>query len=130
MSREVLDWFRDHPELMDYSVDGIVRNARKYTRYGGDHTPTTEEGVYFLVNAGEIVYVGKAESINSRLASHWLTKKFDSYWCFGGVPYEWLEYIENLYIRRLHPRLNDGHAFNCPHDLEEVTDRLEMLCKA
>lgn len=130
ISDDLLEWFRDHPEVMGHTADVIVSQARRYQRYGGDHSPTTDEGVYFLMDAGEIVYVGKTESINARLGDHWRSKKFDSYWCFCGVPYEWLEYIENFYIRRLRPRLNGRHPFNSPRDLEAITDQLEAIARA
>ncbi|MEX3667992.1 hypothetical protein AB3X82_07290 [Paraburkholderia phenoliruptrix] len=129
----MIDWFKDHPEVLTHSEDVIVRSARRYERYGGDHTPPTFHGIYFLVHSGEIVYVGKTESIGSRLAAHWLRKKFDSYWCFGDVPYEWLEYIENLYIMRILPRLNRAPFVRAPNEpprLREITDKLQEIALA
>lgn len=124
---EMLYWFRGHPEVFGHTAEMIVREARRYQRYGGnDHEVPLEHGVYFLVDSGEIVYVGKTLGIESRLAQHWLRKKFERYWSFEGVPYEWLEYIENFYIRRFRPRLNRV-AIRRPRDLEEVTDRLEEI---
>jgi hypothetical protein len=124
----LLDWFRTHPEVFGHTNESITRNARRYQRYGGnDHEIPSDHGIYFLMDSGEIVYVGKAMYVSSRLADHWLKKKFDSYWSFGDVPYKWLEYIENFYIRRLRPRMNGRHPVNSPRDLEEITDKLEAI---
>lgn len=126
----MLDWFRDHPEVLHHTKDHIVREARQYQRYGGDHEVPSFHGVYFLVDSGEIVYVGKAQAVCNRLCEHWLRKKFDSYWCFGEVPYEWLEYIEHLYIQRLQPRLNRGGSFKRLPNLGEIACQLEEMSRA
>lgn len=128
MNSDLITWFRDHPEVLLHMEEKIVREARRYQRYGGnDHEVPDEHGVYFLIDSDEIVYVGKAMYVSSRLADHWRKKKFDRYWSLGEVPYEWLEYIENFYIRRFAPRLNGSHPINAPRDLEEVTDQIAAV---
>jgi hypothetical protein len=126
----VSDWFQARGELLGFTSDMIARAARTYERYGPiDHEIPTDHGIYFLIDAGEIVYIGKTLGISGRLAQHWLKKKFDSYWCFEGVPYEWLEYIEEFYIRRFRPRLN-RRPISGPRDLDQIVDRLEEMALA
>jgi hypothetical protein len=65
-------------------------------------------GIYFLVKDKEIVYVGKAKSIQSRLDSHVKDagKKFDSFWYFECFDKHWRSYLEAHYINELSPALN------------------------
>jgi len=60
-------------------------------------------GVYFLIRAGEIVYVGKSQNVLLRLAKHRNNgKKFDAYNVFH-CKQEELDRYERLYITALMP---------------------------
>lgn len=60
-------------------------------------------GVYFLVQAGEVAYVGQSVNVFSRVRQH--SKEFDSI-AWVSVPREYLDVVESLYIHALSPRLN------------------------
>jgi hypothetical protein len=78
------------------TVDEILAQPRFY--------PTC--GVYFLIFADEVVYVGKSVELHSRVTMHharW--KQFDSYTYIPCAP-ESLDALERHYIRELQPRLN------------------------
>lgn len=66
-------------------------------------------GVYFLLDGDEVVYVGQAVHVFSRIAQH-TDKRFDRY---AFVPCEvvLLDRLESLYIHCLRPRLN-GNQMN------------------
>lgn len=61
--------------------------------------------VYFLINDGEIVYVGQTIHLMPRIASHKRDKDFDSY-NFIECKASELDLIESFYIHVLSPRLN------------------------
>ena len=61
-------------------------------------------GVYFLIDADEIVYVGQSVNIYSRISTHW-DKKFDRYAYVPCEP-ETLDRLESLYIHFLSPKIN------------------------
>lgn len=97
------DWFKANPHVLMHTADEIIRDADPYKQGDG----ANGRGIYVLVSENEIAYVGKALTVWERLRSHRRSgKEFDRYWCFGGVPYAYLEYVEEYYIRRLKPYLN------------------------
>jgi hypothetical protein len=61
-------------------------------------------GVYFLLDGDEVVYVGQAVNVYSRICQH-AGKKFDRY-AYVPCPVEILDRLESLYIHCLRPRLN------------------------
>lgn len=61
--------------------------------------------VYFLINDGEVVYVGQTIHLMPRIASHKRDKDFDSY-NFIECKASELDLIESFYIHALSPRLN------------------------
>jgi hypothetical protein len=62
-------------------------------------------GVYFLIKAGRVVYVGQSVNVYGRIYQHLVGKDFDS---FAYVPCETesLDILESLYIHVLRPPLN------------------------
>jgi hypothetical protein len=65
-------------------------------------------GVYFLLDGDEVVYVGQAVNVYSRIAQH-TEKRFDRY-AFVPCPVDALNRLESLYIHCLRPRLNAAHC--------------------
>ena len=61
-------------------------------------------GVYFLLDGDEVVYVGQAVNVYSRIGQH-TDKRFDRY-AFVPCAVEVLDRLESLYIHCLRPRLN------------------------
>ena len=65
-------------------------------------------GVYFLLDGDEVVYVGQAVNVYSRIAQH-TNKRFDRY-AFVPCAVDALDRIESLYIHCLRPRLNGNQG--------------------
>jgi predicted GIY-YIG superfamily endonuclease len=65
-------------------------------------------GVYFLLDGDEVVYVGQAVNVYSRIDHH-RGKKFDRY-AFVPCQPSMLDRLESLYIHFLKPRLNGVQA--------------------
>ena len=61
-------------------------------------------GVYFLLDGDEVVYVGQAVNVYSRIGQH-TDKRFDRY-AFVPCAVDALDRLESLYIHCLRPRLN------------------------
>ncbi|MEN6540846.1 MAG: GIY-YIG nuclease family protein [Mizugakiibacter sp.] len=61
-------------------------------------------GVYFLLDGDEVVYVGQAVNVYSRIGQH-TDKRFDRY-AFVPCAVDVLDRLESLYIHCLRPRLN------------------------
>lgn len=77
------------------------------------HAPVTEHdaGVYFLVSAGTVVYVGQSTTPRSRIANHIQAgeKQFDDAWirhCDVGE----LDTLESMFIHHLQPKYNASMA--------------------
>ena len=70
-------------------------------------------GVYFLLDGDEVVYVGQAVNVYSRIGQH-TNKRFDRY-AFVPCSVEALDLLESLYIHCLRPRLNgmQTNGANC-----------------
>jgi len=70
-------------------------------------------GVYFLLDGSEVVYVGQAVNVYSRIGQH-TGKRFDRY-AFVPCPVDALDRLESLYIHCLRPRLNgvQTNGANC-----------------
>jgi hypothetical protein len=64
---------------------------------------TLASGVYFLVDNGEIVYVGQSVNVYSRISQHGI--KFDKF-AFVPCPVNLLDRLESFYIHVLRPRSN------------------------
>jgi len=77
------------------SAEEIVKHALPWEK---------ATGVYFLVQNGEVVYVGQSVHIYSRIAQH-QDKTFDHY-AFVPCDAEVLDKLESLYIHVLKPKLN------------------------
>ena len=93
---------KNYPRFL-YHPSRIVKDAESYEHWGGPH----ESGIYFLIDRGEIVYVGLSKYIRTRLAQHFDNDvQFTHFWCFGGIPPTFLEDVELFYIHALEPPLN------------------------
>lgn len=62
-------------------------------------------GVYFLLEQGDVVYVGQAICILRRIGEHVGTKKFSA-WAWVPVPIPDLLVMERAYIRKFNPIYN------------------------
>lgn len=65
-------------------------------------------GVYFLLDGDEVVYVGQAVNVYSRIGQH-TDKRFDRY-AFVPCAVDALDRLESLYIHVLRPKLNGNQA--------------------
>ena len=87
-------------------------------------------GVYFLLDGDEIVYVGQAVNIYSRIAQH-TDKQFDRY-AFVLCDVDMLDNLESLYIHVLRPKLN-GNQTNgakiAPLSLEKLIGQMPKKLK-
>ena len=100
-----------------YSEQEIVNSSRLY----GDLESVC--GVYFLIDRGEVVYVGQSVNVFSRMREHSKSKKFDSYVyinCSKGD----LDILESLYIHVLRPplqgRSSQGDSLAAPISLSRL----------
>tara|TARA_R110000764_G_scaffold157167_2_gene245001 strand:- start:1443 stop:1829 length:387 start_codon:yes stop_codon:yes gene_type:complete len=64
-----------------------------------------EMGIYFLIKAGEVVYVGQGLNIMARVGLHTAEKDFDSVSTLP-CPKEYLNLLETIFIQSFRPRLN------------------------
>lgn len=70
-------------------------------------TPLPKSGVYFLIEAGNVVYVGRSDSIAERIATHVRRGliQFSATFAIPAVGLE-MERLEQLYIGQLKPQHN------------------------
>lgn len=63
-----------------------------------------QSGIYFLLQGGQVVYIGKTKNISHRLAGH-AGKNYDTY---RFIPCEevWLGHYEKRWIERFKPKYN------------------------
>lgn len=101
------DWFTRNAHVLRHEAASVLADSEPYRYKCGPSEP----GIYCLIADGRIEYVGKALSISSRLRDHAMRgKRFDRYWGFGGMPYEWLGHVEGFYIRRFKQRWNSANV--------------------
>lgn len=83
-------------------------------------------GIYFLLYDDEIVYVGKAQSVNNRIWRHFVDRNilFNRYWLLSGLPSKALEYVEGFYINGLEPACNKKPG---PYTTEMMDEFLDIL---
>lgn len=67
--------------------------------------PATGTGVYFLISAGMVVYVGQAVNVLARIFAHTREKKFDS-WSWLPCQLADLDAMERAHINAMLPELN------------------------
>jgi GIY-YIG catalytic domain len=77
--------------------------------------------VYFLVHAGEVVYVGKAINVHARIGTHMRDREklFERVYVLH-CDREELNALERAYIRKFQPRYNSYSAAHCEVDGERV----------
>lgn len=68
-------------------------------------------GVYFLINSGQIVYVGKSINVLRRIDTHVKQKGFEA-WSWISVSPTLLDEVEQHFIKKLSPVLNKKHNGN------------------
>lgn len=96
----------DFPErLRDFS-DCLI----EYRQFG------LGSGVYFLIQKGEVVYVGQSVSVSSRVDQHILTKDFDRVF-YIPTKKRHLQHLESDFIKLLRPVLNIGSPLSHAGDL-------------
>ncbi|MBN3848607.1 GIY-YIG nuclease family protein [Paraburkholderia sp. Ac-20342] len=84
--------------MLDLDLEEIVRRSG----------PLRSEGavVYFLIDAGETVYIGQSKKILGRLYEHSMRKKFDSYYILSVADVGDLDDVERFYINKFRPKHN------------------------
>ncbi len=87
-------------------------------------------GVYFLVDAEEVVYVGQSVSVHGRVSDHIGdgVKRFDRALAIH-VPPEDLDATENAFIRALKPRYNRRSTKPCDEDEQAILSRYGLVAK-
>lgn len=65
-------------------------------------------GIYFLLDGNEVVYIGQAVNVYSRIGQH-ANKRFDRF-TFIPCAADALNVLESLYIHCLRPRLNGSQS--------------------
>jgi hypothetical protein len=98
------EWFEQNFERFIYSPKHIIQNIVDRSEI----EPPQDSGIYFLINDGQIDYVGISNNISRRFLEH--EKKgltFSQFWCFGGVPEFYISYVEAMYIAMINPPLNN-----------------------
>ena len=78
----------------------IIRSSRPYPKLCG---------IYFLIRAGRIVYIGQAVNIFARIATHMARKDFDS-WSHVKCSAHQLSEFERAYINKFMPEMNKDHV--------------------
>ncbi len=82
------------------SLEEVIESAKQMTFPIGEHPC-----IYFLVKAGEVVYVGQTWNIYARIGSHIKSKHFDSVSMFDAHPDE-MNNAEAAYILKFNPVYN------------------------
>lgn len=103
--RDILDMGELASKHVLLSAEDIISKSQ--------HTPKPFSGIYFLIWANEIVYVGQSANIPERLLTHVKDgeKQFDSF-SYIIVPPQDLDYLEAEYIIRLSPKYNKSIPVN------------------
>lgn len=97
------EWLKSNARDFMWSDKDIVTNAAPYEfGQGPDDT-----GIYFIVNKGKIIYVGRAKQISVRLAQHHDQCCFPvEHYFHISVPQTLCESVESYYINRIRPPEN------------------------
>ena len=98
-------WFESNFRTFVFHPLHILREAESFP---SRNIPSCS-GIYFLIDGdNEIAYVGIAGDLSSRLDSHWRqkSKPMQKVWAFGGIPKEYIHFVECFYIHALNPPLN------------------------
>lgn len=116
-------WFKANAHVLLHTAEEIISDAEPYKLGDGPNA----WGIYILVSDNEIAYVGRAMTIYDRLRAHRRSGKvFDRYWCFGGVPYDWLDHVEKHYIWHLKPRVNVLRVYGASPRLERIAKNAKL----
>jgi hypothetical protein len=77
------------------------------------------QGVYFLYNDGELVYVGQTNDIFRRISEHSRSKKRFTWWQYFEINDENLrKAIEYMFIRVAKPKYNEDLRFMCNQNIK------------
>lgn len=99
-----IDWLKANWPRFRFASDYIVSNS---SPYDPRDAVETECGIYFLIDADKIVYVGQSIYVDSRIFEHHKSgKRFDRVFTFE-LHHMFLNIIESQYINTLMPALNE-----------------------
>lgn len=84
-------------------------------------------GVYFLIKAGRVVYVGQSVQVGSRVLAHLGAKDFDAA-VYLPVPESELSAVEGAFIRALNPPLNGNAPSGTQEQDRGVMAKLTAVC--
>ncbi len=109
--REWRIWLQHNWKPLHQTLDEISARKVKYALNDGSgylqNMGPNESGVYFLFDGDELMYIGKATSINRRLYRHFDGNSFP--WrnvSWIEMPQECAEEVEHYYIHALNPPMN------------------------
>jgi hypothetical protein len=97
-------WYDAHRKSIELPLDRIAAAVQPYDVHAG---PKARSGVYFLFDAGGLLYVGRSMSIHRRLSMHARYGKvpFDRV-AFVELPADVAHMAEDFYIHREQPAHN------------------------
>jgi hypothetical protein len=99
--------------MLDLDLEEIVRRSERL-HHGG--------AVYFLIEAGEIVYIGQSRKILGRLYEHSMRKKFDSYYILSVSDVSVLDDVERFYMNKFRPKYNVMYLPVSPDFMAKIED--------
>lgn len=103
--RDIDPWMAENLAKCLFPVEKIKSDQVRF-RYA-DRCGPSVNGIYFLLYEGDVVYVGKASNIATRLRAHWKSEKvWTHFWCITDIPDRCLEDVESMYISWLDPIVN------------------------
>ncbi len=102
---------------MLYSHKGIIEKATPYKK-------PIVMGVYFLINKGNIVYVGSCDNIHKRITVHYANKKAEfTDWFFEEcLSRKEMKNIEIEYIKKFTPKYNIKHNIKAEEEMKLAID--------
>lgn len=111
------DWMDANWRMFAHAPD-VIRSRLM----APDEAPSIS-GIYFLFEAGELVYIGESVDTGYRLAQHAKDKRFDAVWTFK-APELYRVGVECAYINALRPPLNTRYIGSGLEQLRKEVKRL------
>lgn len=94
--------------IRKYGGDAFIKHVGRVPSLKSCHLSNGATGVYFLLQAKEVVYIGQTENIKTRIQAHKddRSKIFDNVKFIDGVPVDLLDMVEAYYINKVKPKYN------------------------
>lgn len=95
-------------QWLENNVDRFVMPINDICVYEGCQNQFVSDGVYFLIDGYDLIYIGKSHELEFRLQAHKRNGvNFDQVRLISGIPRTWLEAVEDYYIYMLQPTMNN-----------------------